>query len=84
MNFVRRLFSFSRLSKRPWWIKIKTQAPNCLYYFGPFDSQEEAEASQFGYVEDLLGEGAQAIETVVENAVPKKLTVCNLPSALAS
>lgn len=78
MNFVRRFFSFQAFLQRPWWVKIQTQAPTCLYYFGPFDSAQEAEASRSGYVEDLLGEGAQAIETVVENTNPRKLTVCKI------
>lgn len=75
MNPIKRLLSLVTLSKRPWWVKIKTQAPECLYYFGPFDSAEEAEKLQPGYVEDLRHEGAQHILAVVENAIPEKLTV---------
>lgn len=78
MNFMRRFLNFKGFLQRPWWIKIQTKAPKCVYYFGPFDSAQEAEASQLGYVEDLLGEGAQAIKTVVENTNPKTLTACEI------
>ena len=78
MNFVRRLFSYVKLSKRPWWVKNETQAPTCLYYFGPFDSEQEAEELQSGYIEDLVCEGAQNIETVIKEENPKILTVCEV------
>ena len=26
----------------PWWIEIHTQLPVCTYYFGPFDTEQEA------------------------------------------
>lgn len=76
MNFIKQLFLGSGFSKQPWWVIIKTQAPACLYHFGPFDSVEEAEASQLGYLEDLIQEGAQDIHLTVATAVPEKLTVC--------
>lgn len=81
MNSARRLFSLIGLSKRPWWVKIETEAPVCLYYFGPFDSKEEANKLRPGYVEDLLCEGAQSIKTVIENADPERLTICDIADA---
>lgn len=77
MNFRKRFFLGTGLSEQPWWVVIKTQAPECLYYFGPFDSAEEAGASHSGYLEDLVQEGAQDIQLTVESAVPEKLTVYN-------
>jgi len=31
--------------------------PCCTYYFGPFESVEEAVLAQPGYIEDLVNEG---------------------------
>ena len=44
-----------------WWVEIVTQNPRCTYYFGPFLSSKEADATKAGYVEDLELEGAQGI-----------------------
>ncbi|WP_071515148.1 DUF1816 domain-containing protein [Geitlerinema sp. PCC 9228] len=48
------------------WVKIFTESPQYLYYFGPFVSVQEAQIHQGGYVEDLQGEGAhiQMLEIV--------------------
>jgi hypothetical protein len=48
------------------WVKIFTENPQYLYYFGPFVSVGEAQLHQRGYVEDLQGEGAyvQGLEIV--------------------
>lgn len=45
------------------WVKIFTENPQDLYYFGPFVSVREAQLHQGGYVEDLQGEGAY-VETL--------------------
>lgn len=62
-----------------WWVKIATSSPQCIYFFGPFLSQKEAEAALPGYVEDLEGEQAQGIKVTVERCKPTQLTVCNDP-----
>jgi hypothetical protein len=59
-----------------WWLKVKTQSPDCIYYFGPFDSKEEATFLQAGYLEDLIQEGAQNVRLAVEKACPQQLTSC--------
>ncbi|MEG3436444.1 DUF1816 domain-containing protein [Pannus brasiliensis CCIBt3594] len=59
----------------PWWVKITTVSPHCLYYFGPFDSFEEARQEQGGYLEDLEEEGARGISLSIERADPHALTV---------
>ena len=76
MNSTKRFFLTTSLLNHPWWIKIKTRSPNCLYYFGPFDRKEQAQALQSGYVKDLLDEGAKDIQLVIEKAGPKQLTIC--------
>ncbi|NJO43732.1 MAG: DUF1816 domain-containing protein [Cyanobacteria bacterium CRU_2_1] len=58
-----------------WWVEIVTEAPSCIYYFGPFVSVEEAKAAQAGYIEDLEREGAKGIKVAIKRCKPKKLTV---------
>ena len=61
----------------PYWLKITTKVPQCVYYFGPFDSPLEAKSLQAGYIEDLLAENAQGIHLELEQcSQPTDLTVC--------
>mgnify|MGYP005841336965 CR=1 FL=1 len=60
----------------PWWVKIVTQTPYCTYYFGPFDSIQEAKQTQSGYVEDLTQEGAKGITVLLSREQPATLTIC--------
>lgn len=59
----------------PWWVKITTVSPHCLYYFGPFASFEEARQEQGGYLEDLEEEGARGISLSIERGNPHALTI---------
>lgn len=63
--------------ERPWWVKVQTLSPACIYYFGPFDSEKEAKLSQGGYIEDLTQEGAQGIAIEIKRIRPKRLTIYN-------
>lgn len=58
----------------PWWVKILTAQPRCLYYFGPFDSAHEAISAQAGYIEDLEGEQAKGITIHIIQEHPVILT----------
>lgn len=58
----------------PWWVKIYTAKPRCLYYFGPFDSMAEAKENQAGYIEDLEKEGAEGMTVSIEQCKPQELT----------
>ena len=60
-----------------WWVEVKTEAPCCTYYFGPFSGSKAAEASKAGYVEDLEHEGAQNILVSIKRCKPSKLTVAD-------
>ena len=72
-NFFSSLLSFF---SAPWWVKITTAEPNCIYYFGPFDKEQEAEQAKPGYIEDLQQEGAQKIEArLQQSAEPEELTI---------
>ena len=65
----------SNQSEFAWWVEINTAVPHCTYYFGPFDSQKEAQLSRSGYVEDLHQEEARDIIAVVKQCQPDVLTI---------
>ena len=61
---------------KAWWLEIQTDQPSCTYYFGPFDSETEAEAMRSGYIEDLENEGAQNIRFAMHHcSSPDILTI---------
>lgn len=62
-------------STSPWWVKIITATPRCTYYFGPFDSVQEAKLNQSGYIEDLEQEGAIGIAVDILQDQPTVLTI---------
>ena len=57
-----------------WWVEIRTQSPQCTYYFGPFVKKQEAEKWKPGYVEDLKEEGAEIASLVIKRCKPTILT----------
>lgn len=59
----------------PWWAEITTTMPRCVYYFGPFQTHEEAKADYPGYVDDLDSEGAQGIVVIIKRCKPDILTI---------
>ena len=70
------IFSWKR-EKLPYWIKITTEDPQCIYYFGPFDLISEAKSSQAGYIEDLTAENATGIRVkLLRRSQPEELTIC--------
>lgn len=80
-NFFSGLFGFL---STPWWIKVTTAEPNCIYYFGPYDNQSEAIDARPGFIEDLEKEGAVRIETSLQRSPePDELTV-ELPNSVGS
>ncbi len=80
MSLTAKIFGLLGLKKRekiPYWLKISTKVPNCIYYFGPFDSPLEAKTLQAGYIEDLIEENAQGIHVELEQCPqPTELTIC--------
>ncbi len=58
-----------------WWVEIFTSAPLCIYYFGPFDREAEADFYRRGYVEDLKGEGAHIVAVKLRLTQPRQLTI---------
>ena len=80
MSLATKLFDLLGLKKTeqiPFWLKITTKVPGCIYYFGPFDSPYEAKSSQAGYIEDLMKEGALGIHIELEQHWQlEALTIC--------
>lgn len=69
------VWSFKSSKTKTWWVKVDTHSPKCRYYFGPFDSWEEAEGHHLEYIEDLREEGAQGIQYTIEKGRPRQLTI---------
>ena len=73
--FLTKVREFIASRNRHWWIKITTDAPLCTYYFGPFETIQEAKDSQSGYWEDLQQEGALGIASEIQRIKPQELTL---------
>lgn len=58
-----------------WWIEILTAQPMCLYYFGPFIVEHEAECLKTGFIEDLLVENALILSTNIQFLQPSQVTL---------
>lgn len=59
---VKELFDFSlEQVGLAWWIKIITDKPQCIYYFGLFANAQEAETAEPDYIDDLKQEQAQVV-----------------------
>lgn len=57
------------------WIKVTTESPRCVYFFGPFLTVKGARMMQQGYLDDLRGEGAGGIKTEIQRFKPSELTI---------
>jgi Domain of unknown function (DUF1816) len=58
-----------------WWIEVGTVNPICIYFFGPFEAQSEAESSKQGFVQDLESEKAWVIYSNTKLCQPRQLTI---------
>jgi Domain of unknown function (DUF1816) len=58
-----------------WWLEVRTINPICIYFFGPFENQSEAESSQEGFVQDLEAEKAWVLYSNVKLHNPSQLTI---------
>mgnify|MGYP000031660064 CR=1 FL=1 len=73
-EFLISLLNFFGLA---WWVEVKTSAPRCIYYFGPFLTASEAQAAKAGYVEDIENEGAEGLGVAIYRCKPINLTVAD-------
>ncbi|MCU0534252.1 MAG: DUF1816 domain-containing protein [Hydrococcus sp. Prado102] len=78
------VYYFKNYNSQQWWIQIKTKFPVCIYYFGPFDSFQEAENHRNGYLEDLQAEGSREIITKIGRYHPQELTIFEEETELIS
>ena len=76
-NIFSQLFGSMFKSDQKWWLEVKTTGPNCTYYFGPFENEQEAELAKKGYVDDLEQEGSKVLTATVMllSSAPQQLTV---------
>jgi hypothetical protein len=73
-EFLISLLNFFGLA---WWVEVKTSAPRCIYYFGPFLTSQEAESAKAGYVEDIETEGAEGLSVSIYRCKPIDLTIAD-------
>ena len=64
-----------KLQEFGWWVKILTDNPSYMYYFGAFDNYWEAEWHKNGYIQDLNEEKTKIIDITIEKCKPKQLTL---------
>ncbi|PSN19415.1 hypothetical protein C7271_07410 [filamentous cyanobacterium CCP5] len=58
-----------------WWIKVTTYQPACTYFFGPFESRNEAIWHQPGFLEDLQAEQPMGLMVDFFRGEPEALTI---------
>ena len=59
---------------REWWAEVETESPKRTYYFGPYDSKDEASNNTKGYITDLEKKGAKNINiNIKQNHKPNQL-----------
>ncbi|MEG3847371.1 DUF1816 domain-containing protein [Microcoleus sp. herbarium19] len=60
---------------REWWVEVDTDSPKRTYYFGPYDSKDEASNSTNSYIQDLEKKGAKNISiNFKQGRQPSQLT----------
>ena len=64
-----------KLEEPSWWIEILVDGPACIYYFGNFDSYQEAELSKNRYIQDLQEEGAEPVATRIGQYNPEEFAI---------
>ncbi|MEG4218193.1 DUF1816 domain-containing protein [Microcoleus sp. Pol14C6] len=58
-----------------WWVEVETDSPKRNYYFGPYDSRQEASNSSNRYIRDLENKGAKKISiNIKQGSQPTQLT----------
>ena len=60
---------------REWWVEVDTDSPKRTYYFGPYESKDEASNNTTGYIKDLEKKGAKKISiNIKQGRQPSQLT----------
>ncbi len=68
-------FQMDAATDRAWWLEVGTLNPLCIYYFGPFETQQEANTSKHGYLQDLEEENSDIIFACSKFCQPQRLTI---------
>lgn len=58
-----------------WWLEVGTLNPFCVYYFGPFELEQEVAQSKQGYLQDLRNEQSIIIFARSNFCQPRQLTI---------
>ncbi len=65
----------NQIKKFSWWVKILTDNPMYVYYFGEFKTYWEAEQSKNGYIQDLKEEKAEIVDVKIGIYEPSETTI---------
>ena len=64
----------SNIRRGEWWVEVDTDSPKRTYYFGPYDSREEASNRSNGYIRDLENKGSKKISiNIKQGSKPSQL-----------
>jgi Domain of unknown function (DUF1816) len=69
---------FSTTTAKPdlaWWLEVGTLKPFCVYYFGPFETEQEVAQSKHGFLQDLRNEQSMIIFSRSNFCQPRQLTI---------
>ncbi|MEO1126884.1 MAG: DUF1816 domain-containing protein [Cyanobacteria bacterium J06639_16] len=66
-----------------WWLQFEASNPTCIYFCGPFESQQEADASIDLYLENFKQEHEQIVNVSSRFCQPRQslITECELTFA---
>ncbi len=65
----------NQIKESSWWVKILTDNPMYLYYFGEFKTYWQAEQSKNGYIQDLKEEKAEIVDVKIGIYEPSETTI---------
>jgi hypothetical protein len=71
------LFASATITKSDlaWWLEVGTLNPLCIYYFGPFEIEQEAFRAKQGFLQDLRNENSIIVFARCNFCKPRQLTI---------
>ncbi|MEG4172919.1 MULTISPECIES: DUF1816 domain-containing protein [unclassified Microcoleus] len=64
----------SSTRRNEWWVEVDTDSPKGTYYFGPYDSRQEASDNSNNYIRDLENKGSKKISiNIKQGSQPTQL-----------
>lgn len=61
-----------------WWIQVSMKEPECVFFYGPFATQREAESQLSGYVKDLLQEGISDMSIDIQQRRFEEISIADI------